>query len=321
MVESEPSRLTRRTLLAGAAVFAAESALGSPALAHERKSAVGTRPVHSGEGPRVHAAVDRNGELLVLTATDTEYTLNVLEADGPTAAAELGPSLPLSLPADFHPHSMAVLGPVLWITGALETEPDRARPALVRVENGAAVYAALPIPSEIGSGLATAITTIGSEGLAVAVEGGPDSHLTALTRSHLALSSDGGRTWTERPLATGLGEGYGTAATATARGLFAIVADGDATQTVHIAFRGTRPRRVATVPEAGRPMAAVATDAGVSVFSDRDGTVIETRYTAAGAPLESTANCGCRGEVFAVPGRPGAWLETDGATVRIRGTT
>lgn len=312
MVISEPSRLTRRTLLTGAAAFAAGTALGSPTPAHQHSDL--------GEGLRVHAAAagwtGRNGELLVLTAeANDDYALRLLEAADPSAAAELGPPLPLPLPTGFHPHSMAALGPVLWITGAVETAPDQARPALVRIEHGIAAYTAIPIPPEIRSGIATAITPLGTHGLAVAVEGSPDPHLAVLSRSHLVTSADGGRTWTGRPLATELGEGYGTVLTETAHGLFAAVADGSGAQAIHVG-PGLEP--IATVPAAGRPMAAIAAADHVSVFSDRDGTVTETRFTSAGAPLESARDCACRGEILAVPGRPGLRLEIDGANVHIR---
>jgi hypothetical protein len=315
MVISEPSRLTRRTLLTGAAAFAAGTALASPTPAHRPEG----QP-HLGEGLRVHAAAagwtGRNGELLVLTAEATDdYALRLLETADPGTAAELGPPFQLPLPTGFHPHSMAAFGPVLWITGAVETAPDQARPALVRIEHDTAAYTALPIPPDIRSGIATAITPLGPRGLAVAIEGSPDRHLAALSRSHLATSVDGGRAWTGRPLATGLGEGYGTVLTETAQGLFAAVADGSGTQAIHV---GPRHEPVATVPGAGRPMAAIATADHVSVFSDRDGTVTETRFTAAGATLESARDCGCRGEILAVPGRPGMRLEIDGAYVHIR---
>jgi hypothetical protein len=315
MVISEPSRLTRRALLTGAAAFAAGTALGSPTPAHPPEA----QP-HLDEGLRIHAAAagwtGRNGELLVLTAEATDdYALCILEPADPSTAADLGPPLPLPLPTGFHPHSMAALGPVLWITGAVETAPDQARPALVRLENGTAAYAAIPIPPEIRSGIATAITPLGTRGLAVAIEGSPDPHLAVLSRSHLATSADGGRTWTDRPLATGLGEGYGTVLTETAEGVFAAVADGTGAQAIHV---GPSLEPVATVPAAGRPMAAITTAGHVSVFSDRDGTVTETRFTTAGASLESARDCGCRGEILAVPGRPGLRLEIDGAHVHIR---
>jgi hypothetical protein len=65
-------------------------------------------------------------------------------------------------------------------------------------------------------------------------------------------------------------------------------------------------------------MAAVAAAGHISVFSDHHGTVTEARFTAAGAPLEAAPACACQGEIHAVPGRPGTWLETDGQTIHIR---
>jgi hypothetical protein len=312
MAVPEPLGLTRRTILTGAAALLAAGTAGISA----------PRPVHAADVPQIRAAATgwtgRNGELLVLSAdpAGTDYTLRILQPADPNTAAELGPPLPLPLPADFHPHSMAALGPALWITGAVETAPDRARPALVRMANGTATYVAMPIPNEIRSGIATAITSSGAGGLAVAIEGCPDPHLAAITRSHLADSPDGGRTWTERPLAVGLGEGYGTVLTATERGLFAAVADGAGTQTVHLGGPNRDP--VATLSGAGRPMAAVAATDYVRVFSDRDGAVTEHRFTTEGAPFESAGSCACRGEILAVPGSRGLWLEVDGATVHVR---
>lgn len=313
MAVFEPLGLTRRTLLTGAAALLATGTSG-----------ITVRPARAqpADVPQIRAAAagwtGRNGELLVLTAdaaTGADYALRILEAAGPGTAAKLGPPLPLPLPGAFHPHSMAALGPVLWITGAAETAPDQARPALVRIENGTSAYAELPIPDEIRSGIATAITPLGTDGLAVVIEGCPDPHLAVITRSHLATSADRGRTWTERPLATGLGEGYGTVIAETDRGVFTAVADGTGAQAIRL---GADLSPVATLQGAGRPMAAVAGADHVSLFSDHDGTVTETRFTTEGTPLESSRTCACRGEILAVPGRRGLWLEIDGSTVHIR---
>jgi hypothetical protein len=320
----EPLGLTRRTLLTGAAALLATGTAG-----------ITVRPARaqSADVPRIRAAAagwtGRNGELLVLTAdaaTGADYALRILEAGGSGTAAELGPPLPLPLPGAFHPHSMSALGPVLWITGATETASDQARPALVRIENGTSAYAALPIPDEIRSGIATAITPLGPDGLAVAIEGCSDPHLAVIAHSHLATSADRGRTWTGRPLATGLGEGYGTVMAETDRGFFAAIADGTGAQAIHFgtianpALSGAASPSVpvTTLSGVGRPMAAVAGAAHVSVFSDHDGTVTETRFTTEGTPLESSRTCDCRGEILAVPGRRGLWLEIDGSTVHIR---
>lgn len=327
-----PPGLTRRSVLTGAAALFATGAAGAIA------------PFPAFAAPTDHRQIraaaagwtGRNGELLVLTAdpdTEADFALRILtdpggDPDARTPAVP-GPPLPLPLPAAFRPHSMAATGPVLWITGAMELAHDRARPALIRIEDGTATETPLPVPDQIRSGIATAITPLGEDGLAVAVEGGPDPHLAVITRSHLALSLDRGRTWTERPLATGLGEGYGTVLTETDHGLFAAVADTGGTQTLHTAARPANPadlrlESVATLPGAGRAMAAVACDGHVSVFSDQDGTATETRFAHDGAPLETNAghpteNCGCSGEILAVPGRRGLWLETDGTAVHIRG--
>ncbi|MCC3763894.1 hypothetical protein K3N28_12550 [Glycomyces sp. TRM65418] len=314
MAIPEPLGLTRRTILTGAAALLAAGTAGFTA----------QRPSHASGGPQIRAAAagwtGRDGELLVLTAgaaTESDYTLRLLEPAEPDAPAELGPPLPLALPADFHPHSMAALGPVLWVTGAVESGPDRARPALLRIADGTAAYADLPVPREIRSGIATAVTPFGATGLAAVIEGSPDPHFAGVTRSHLATSVDAGRTWRERPLAVGLGEGYGTVLAETDHGLFAAVADSTGALAAHVGTPDLQP--AATVPGSGRPMAAVATAEHVSVFSDRDGTVAETRFTAAGAPLETDPNCACRGEVRAVPGGRGLWLEIDGDHVRVRG--
>ncbi|WP_158630383.1 hypothetical protein [Glycomyces terrestris] len=315
-------RLTRRTVLTGAAALVAGAA-GVPA-----------RPARAAGNPQVCAAAagwtGRDGELLVLTAEpDAGHALRVLEPveSAETVTGVLGPPLPLPLPADFTPHSMAAAGAILWVTGARELAPDRARPALVRVRDGVGAYVDLPVPEAIRSGIATAATPLGN-GLAVAIEGGPDEHLAVLSRSHLAVSADGGRTWTEQPLASGLGEGYGTVLAETDRGLFAAVADGAGTQFAYTGrlTESASPALVlapaGTVAGAGRPMAAVAGDAHVSLYSDRDGTITETRFADGGTetgPGGAARDCACLGQVLAVPGRPGLRLETDGTTIHIRG--
>jgi hypothetical protein len=323
MAVPETLGLTRRTVLTGAAALLAAGTAGLTV----------PRPARAADLPQIRAAAagwtGRGGELLVLTAdpaTEADYALRLLGAtENPDAGAELGPPLPLPLPEGFHPHSMAALGDVLWVTGAVELAPDRARPALVRIQESRAAYAQLPVPKAIRSGIATAIVPLGAQGLAVAIEGGPDPHLAVITRAHLALTADGGRTWTDRPLATGLGEGYGTVLAAHGSGLFAVVGNGEGAQAIHTA-RTTEARTApltlaATLADAGRPMAAVAAADHVSVFSDHHGTVTETRFTSTGAPLEAAPACACQGEIHAVPGRPGTWLETDGRTIHIRTTS
>ncbi|GAA1660602.1 hypothetical protein GCM10009830_02100 [Glycomyces endophyticus] len=315
-------RLTRRTVLTGAAALLAGAAV--PA----------AKPARAAANPQIYAAAagwtGYGGELLVLTGeAETDHALRVLEPaeSAGTVTGVLGPPLPLPLPDGFVPHSMAATGATLWVTGARELGPDRAVPALVRIDGAAGEYVDLPVPDSIRSGIATAVTPLGT-GLAVAVEGGPDEHLTVLSRSHLAITADG-RAWTEQELAAGLGEGYGTVLAETDRGLFAAVADGAGTQS---AFTGRLaeaavPRLVltaaGTVANAGRPMAAVAADAYVSLYSDRDGVITETRYTGdertETAFGGTTGDCACLGEVLAVPGRRGLWLETDGTTIHIRG--
>ncbi|THV30071.1 hypothetical protein [Glycomyces paridis] len=316
--------LTRRTVLTGAAALLAAGAA----------DALAPLPASAAAAPLILAAAagwtGRDGELLVLTAdpeTESDHAVRILaEPADAEAPAVPGPPLPLPMPADFHPHSMAALGPVLWITGAVELAADRSRPALIRIENGTAVETPLPVPDAIKSGIATAVTPLGTDGLAVAIEGCPDEHLSVITRSHLALSLDRGETWTEQALATGLGEGYGTVLAETDQGLFAAVADTSGTQTLHTGVldaAALRLETVATLPESGRAMAAVACDEHVSVFSEQDGTAVEARFTHDGAPLEAATrpeqDCGCDGEILAVPGRRGLWLETDGASVHIRG--
>lgn len=319
MAVPEPLGLTRRTVLTGAAALITAGTAGLTA----------PRPARAAMLPQIRAAAagwtGRDGELLVLTAdpaTESEYGLRLLTpAEDPEATtAELGLAIPLLLPADFHPHSMAALGSDLWITGAVERAPGKARPALIRIDDETAEYAELPVPKATRSGIATAIAPVGDRGLAVVIEGCPDPHLTAISRSHLALSKDHGRTWTGRPLASGLGEGYGTVLTESDHGLFLAVVDGDGTQTVHTTAKTGALKKAARLPDAGRPMAAVAAADHVSVFSDRDGTVARTLFTVKGDLLESSPDCGCGGEILAVPGRRGTWLETDGSTIHIRST-
>lgn len=316
-------RLSRRTVLTGAAALLAGAA-GVPA-----------RPARAAAALRIRAAAagwsGRDGELLVLTEeSEADYALRILEpattAPGAPVTGVLGPPLPLPLPADFTPHSMAATSAVLWLTGARALAPDRPRPALVRIEDAAARYADLPVPDTIRAGIATAVSPFGN-GLAVAIEGGPAEHLAALSRSHLAVTTDGARTWTGHGLAAGLGEGYGTVLAYTGHGLFAAVADGAGTQ---YAYTGRLTESTAlaltpagTRPHAGRPMAAVAADTHVSLFSERDGAITETRFAngrTESAPGSASRDCACLGQVLAVPGRRGLWLETDGTTIHIRGT-
>ncbi|MEU5871806.1 hypothetical protein AB0A73_09635 [Glycomyces sp. NPDC047369] len=319
-------RLSRRALLTGALLA------GAAGLAPARAA-------RAADAPQIRAAAagwtGRNGELLVLTADalDAGYALRILEPGeavepGAAVAGVLGPPLPLPLPADFTPHSMAATGAVLWVTGARESAPGAVRPSLVRIEDADGGYADLPVPDDIGAGIATAIAPMGSDGIAVAIEGGADEHLTALSRSRLAVTADGGSTWAAGELADGLGEGYGTVLAETDRGVFAVAADGAGTQTAvnaRLAEAGD-PQLVltpaGTYPGAGRPMAAVAADTHVSLFSDRDGAVTETRFTdddRTEAAFGAAADCACQGEILAVPGRRGLWLETDGTTIHIRG--
>ncbi|THV43009.1 hypothetical protein [Glycomyces buryatensis] len=309
MAALEPSGLTRRTMLIGAAAMLAAGAVAP--------RAAGT----AGTVPQIRSVAARGSELIALTAdasTDDNYALQTLTVDGQGQAA-LGPALPMALPADFHPHSIAARAATIWVTGVIELAADRARPGLVRILSGRAAYVALPVPEQIRSGAATAIALPGEGTIAVAVEGSPDEHLALISRSHLAVSADDGRTWTHRPLADGLGEGYGTALADTGSGLFAVVAAYDGAQTVYTGAAEAPLTTAVTLPDAGRPMAVVSSDAYVSVFSERSGAVHEARFHPGGAALESLADCGCAGEIVAVQGRPGAWIEYDDTAVRTRG--
>ncbi len=287
-------------MLGGAAAVLA-AGIASPARGH-------------GTAAPIRAAAARDGELLALTEDYQIRRLTVTDGRAETC----GPA-GITLPEDFHPHSMAALGEVLWITGAVELSPDRSLPALVRADGSGADYADLPVPDEIRSGVATSIAAVGESGLAVAVEGCPDPHLALVTSSRLATSGDAGASWSPHPLADGLGEGYGTRLAAAGERLFAVVADGGGTQAVHTGPPGTELAPAATATGAGRPMAAVWTEAGVvRVFSDLHGEVRESRYTPVGRALESAPECACAGEVLAIPGRAGAWIESDADRISYR---
>ncbi|GAB3994314.1 hypothetical protein GCM10029992_08330 [Glycomyces albus] len=66
-------------------------------------------------------------------------------------------------------------------------------------------------------------------------------------------------------------------------------------------------------------MAAVWTSDGVvRVFSDLYGEVRESRYTPDGRTIEAAPECACAGEVLAIPGRAGAWLEADAGRISYR---
>lgn len=351
MAAIEGSPLTRRTVLTGAAALLVAGITAAPG-----------RAGASGAAQSIRSAAARGGELLALIADGgavEPYAIRrfTVENDG---CVSLGERLPVDLPAGFHPHSMAARGETLWVTGAVDelvktvtvdnrsdpplselgasTDPGeadpalpdgvvdvdvyRARPALLRVQGDRSAFAELPVPAQIRSGAATAVALPGRHGLAVAVEGCPDTDLAMITRSHLAFSVDDGRTWRHVPLAEGLGEGYGTVLAATGDRLVAVTADGAGTQTIRSgsALRGGL-ELVATEDGAGRPIAAVPTDDGeVSVFSDRDGKVSESRFGRSGRVNESSGlECGCAGEVIAIRGLTGAWLELDADTVRARG--
>ncbi|GAB3656312.1 hypothetical protein GCM10028833_31830 [Glycomyces tarimensis] len=280
---------------------------------------------------------------------------------GDDQRAVLGERAGIGLPVGFHPHSMAARGETLWVTGAVDelvktvtvdnrldalpdrlralVDPDdadpalpddlvdieihRARPALLRISGGRSSYAELPVPELVQSGVASGIALHGERGIAVAVEGSSDPEFAIVNRSHLLLSSDDGRTWRDHPVAEALGEGYGTVLTAAGGRLLAVTGDADGNQTLHSTRPGTTPELVAARSGAGRPMAAIPTTEGdVSVYSDVDGQVSESRFTADGRALESAGTaCGCAGEVIAVQGRAGAWLEADGDAVRARGVS
>ena len=349
MAAVEHSSLTRRTVLSGAAAMLVAGFTAEPWAAA------------NGSAPEIRSAADRGGDLLALTVEDApapSYAIRplIVEAD---RRVGLGDRLAVDLPAGFHPHSLAARGRTLWITGAVDelvktvtvdnrgdalppgfesladpgdadpALPDavvdiavhRARPALLRVREGRASYVDLPVPAQIRSGAATALALPGENAIAVVVEGAPEPGLAVITRSHIALSADEGRTWRHGLLADGLGEGYGTVLAAAGERLYAVAADGEGNQTAHIGGVEGLPRLVAAQEGAGRPMAAVPVGEGeVHVFSDRDGQVSRARFGREGRVVDpSDAECGCAGEVLAVRGREGAWLEVDGGVVRARG--
>ncbi|WP_100448868.1 sialidase family protein [Glycomyces xiaoerkulensis] len=310
MAADEYSRFTRRTVLTGAAAVLAAGVTAAPP-----RAAAAAAPT------ALRAATVRDGRVLALTADEAgHYAIRPVEADA-GRRVELGPPLEVSLPERFHPHSIAAVGGTLWITGAVDAGRHRALPGLFRVETDRAEAVALPVPDPIRSGAATSIAPLGAEALAVAVEGGPDPHAALIARSHLALSADGGLTWTDRPLAADLGEGYGTVLAGHDGRLYAVAADGAGDQTVYSGLIDAEIEPVAAEPGAGRPMAAVATGGDqVAVFSDRDGSVHGARYGRDGRRPESAGHGGGRtGEVVAVQGRPNAWLETEDDRVSARG--
>ncbi|WP_026923471.1 hypothetical protein [Glycomyces arizonensis] len=342
--------MTRRTVLTGAAALLAAGITAAPGRAGASGAAPSIRSAAARGGELL--ALTADGE----AAEPYAIRRFTVEDDG---CVSLGERLPVDLPAGFHPHSMAARGEALWVTGAVDelvktvtvdnrsdplsefgasTDPGeadpalpdgvvdidvyRARPALLRLQGDRSAFAELSVPAQIRSGAATAVALPGRRGLAVAIEGCPDADLAMITRSHLAFSADDGRTWRHVPLAEGLGEGYGTVLAATGDRLVAVTADGTGTQTMRSgSILRSGLELVATEDGAGRPMAAVPTaDGEVSVFSDRDGKVSESRFGHSGRVNESPGTeCGCAGEVVAIRGRTGAWLELDADTVRARG--
>ncbi|MCH7229403.1 hypothetical protein L0U85_00775 [Glycomyces sp. L485] len=350
MATIEYSRFSRRTALTGAAAVLAAGITAAP----PRAGAAGPASV-------IRSAAARGAERLALTADgdpSDAYEIRHFTVDADRRVA-LGERLAIDLPAGFHPHSMAARGETLWITGAVDefvktvtvdnrfdalperlrdlADPDdadpylpdgivdidvyRARPALLRVQDSRPAFVELPTPEQMGSGAAMAIALLGNDDIAIAIEGCSDPDLAVISRSHLAVSVDDGRTWRYQSAAVGLGEGYGTVLASVGDRILAVTADGDGTQTLHVGRPGIGFERAAAQTGAGRPMAAIPTAEGsVSVYSDRDGKVSEARFTAEGRALESAgAACGCAGEVLAVQGLADAWLEADGDETRAQG--
>ncbi|GAB3234493.1 hypothetical protein GCM10027447_31650 [Glycomyces halotolerans] len=293
--------------MTGAAALLTAGLAAEPARAHARRH-------HAGA---LRAAAAHDGRILALTVEDETagaYAVRPLAvADG---RPELGAPLGIDLGDGFHPHSMASAAGSLWITGAVELDADRSRPGLIRVDGDAAEAVEPPVAETIRSGVATAVTPIGETAIAVATVGSADRHLAAISRSHLAVSTDGGDTWTHRPLADDLGESFGTVLAAAGDRLYAVTADGDGTQHVYIGGADTELELLATEAGAGRPMAAVATvDERILVFSDQDGRAHLLRY-GRGGPESADESADRPAEIVAVPGRPGAWLEVHGDDMR-----
>lgn len=353
--------LPRRRLLAGVGLSALAGAgvgalRGLPSGAHDSVP----EPAEPAEpaGPTIRAATVWDGGYagLVGDAHD-QISIHRLRfgEDGHVTA---GRRLDVELPQEFQPWGIAASGEQLWVTGTLgqlfevvtvdnrpdtipeefreiagEGDPDlpdeifdlevwHYRPALYAITGNQAEPVDLDVPEEIRWGAATGIVTDGAGTIAVAMDGCPDPDAAMVTRSHLAVSDDGGATWRQRLLDRARGEGFATTLVGTAGRLHALSVDGAGTRHLRSGILGSGPDLdlVDTVHDAGPVLAAVPDGrGGIKVLTEVDGRIRFDIYRQEAIERRAAAEpepCACATtEVVAVHGADDLWMTitADGA--------
>lgn len=280
--------LTRRRLLTGIGLSTL-AGLGGTALAGLPSA------LQPAGAPAIQAATVWRDGYAGLVATGGEapavHRLHV-EAD---QRVRVGQRLAATLPAQAQPWGIAATGDTLWVTGtvghlaevvrvdnridgipeefrevAAAGDPDlpddvvdvevwHYRPVLYATDGESVTPVDLPVPAEIRWGAATAVATDGERILAVALDGCPDPDAAIITRSHLAVSTDGGQTWRQWLLDDALREGYATTLTVAGGRLVAACVDGDGNRRVRQGPLGPRPELRPVEVETGYgPLAGVA---------------------------------------------------------------
>lgn len=347
--------LPRRRLLAGVGLAALAGAgvgalRGLPSGAHD--------PGPGGAEPAIRAATVWGGGYAGLVGDAYDQVSVHRLRFGEDGRVTPGRPLDVDLPPEFQPWGIAATGEQLWVTGTIgylfevvtvdnraDTVPEEFReiagdgdpelpdeifdlevwhyrPALYAVTGDRAEPVDLAVPDEIRWGAATGIVTGDDGTIAVAMDGCPDPDAAVVTRTHLAVSGDGGATWRQRLLDRAGGEGFATSLVTTAGRLHALTVDGAGTRRLRSGILGTEPDLdlVDTVHDAGPVLAAVPDGrGGIKVLTEVGGRVrfdiyrpeaIDRRAAAEPAP------CACATtEVVAVNGADDLWMTiaADGA--------
>lgn len=353
--QGAPAVVSRRRLFAGVGLSALAGAgagalRGFPSSAHD--------PVQDPAQPTIRAAtVWRGGYAGLVGDAYDHISIHRLQF-GEDGQVHIGSQLDVDLPDEFQPWGIAAGGGRLWVTGTLgnlfevvtvdnrsdsvpeefremagEGDPElpdaifdlevwHYRPALFAITGNRAEQVDLEVPEEIRWGAATAIVTDGPRSITVAMDGCPDPDAAVVTRTHLAVSNDGGATWRQRLLDRSLGEGFATTLVATGGRLLSLSVNGEGTRRLRSGLLGSDPDLdlVDTVHDAGPVLAAVPDGrGGVKVLAEGAGGVgieaygpdtIERRAAAEPAPCACTTT-----DVVAVNGADDLWITVtaDGA--------
>jgi hypothetical protein len=314
-------------------------------------------------GLEIRAAAWWRDRLIALTASAAEpaqYALHYLDV-GADGVAVLGDGIGPALPSDFVPVEIAATGEVLWVGGAIDhlasvvtvdnriddlpeglreltSEEDldpaipagvskmevrQSKPGLVRISDDSVELADFPIPTDIQSGVVSSVDVSPDGVLGIVIDGCDDPDMAMVTRSHVAVSYDGGSTWDSNLLADDIGEAYGSALVAVDRSFFSITSTGRDAQIISRApDLDMNFEVIATTADAGAPI-SVGTAAGgqLVVFTKVDDEIAEHRYSdghvsTAKAP-ELAAGCGCAGHLVTVRGGRSEWLEAEGSTLTL----